>query len=238
VARKGKKKKYFKYIFNVLLLGGIIFAIYYYYPKFKSNVDTLMQKDSLVIKSVIITGCVNTTEDNIRSLVNVKTGDLITSINVKSIEENVKTNPWIANSHVFIDYPNDLKIEVIEKTPVAVVRQGNEKIIVNEKGDLLTKENVEKFKELPVIKSKKENVAEIMEYMKTQPYFYEEWISAELVNNRRWNIIISNGIEVKLPEENVIEALDKLNELRLKGQLFNYDVRSIDMRLSDRITLK
>jgi cell division protein FtsQ len=59
-----------------------------------------------------------------------------------------------------------------------------------------------------------------------------------LVGERRWNLRLSNGIDVKLPETGVAEALDQLAALGRDKQLFARDITIVDLRFPDRVIVR
>lgn len=69
------------------------------------------------------------------------------------------------------------------------------------------------------------NIANIIDYM--------EWIE-----NRRWNIITSDGITVMLPESDPIAAVRGLISLNENQRILNRKLKTIDMRDTSRILVK
>jgi cell division protein FtsQ len=59
-----------------------------------------------------------------------------------------------------------------------------------------------------------------------------------LVAERRWNLRLKNGVDVRLPEFDVEQALDQLAALERDTRLSNRDITAIDLRLADRITVR
>jgi cell division protein FtsQ len=58
------------------------------------------------------------------------------------------------------------------------------------------------------------------------------------VGERRWNLRLDNGIDIRLPETNLNGALDTLTKLDAQDNLFSRDITAIDMRLPDRLTVR
>jgi cell division protein FtsQ len=58
------------------------------------------------------------------------------------------------------------------------------------------------------------------------------------VADRRWNLRLKNGIDVRLPETNVEQALDRLVALDREKKILSRDVLAIDLRLPDRVTVR
>jgi cell division protein FtsQ len=59
-----------------------------------------------------------------------------------------------------------------------------------------------------------------------------------LVSERRWNLKLKNGIDVRLPESGIERALDTLVELDREKKLLSRDIVAIDLRLPDRVTVR
>jgi cell division protein FtsQ len=59
-----------------------------------------------------------------------------------------------------------------------------------------------------------------------------------LVGERRWNLRLKNGIDVRLPESDVAPALARLVALDNEKNLITRDIVAIDLRLPDRVTVR
>jgi cell division protein FtsQ len=59
-----------------------------------------------------------------------------------------------------------------------------------------------------------------------------------LVADRRWDLRLSNGIDVQLPEDDVAAALHRLVELDRDKKLLSRDITAVDLRLPDRVTVR
>ncbi len=55
---------------------------------------------------------------------------------------------------------------------------------------------------------------------------------------RRWNLKLNNGLDIRLPENDPAGALDTLVTLDREKKLLSRDIASIDLRLDDRITVR
>jgi cell division protein FtsQ len=59
-----------------------------------------------------------------------------------------------------------------------------------------------------------------------------------LVAERRWNLRLKNGIEVRLPETDPEHALQTLVQLDHDKKLLSRDIVAVDLRLADRVTVR
>ena len=62
--------------------------------------------------------------------------------------------------------------------------------------------------------------------------------AAILVAERRWNLRLSNGIDVRLPETDVEGALDRLVALDRDKKILSRDITMVDLRLPDRVSVR
>ena len=62
--------------------------------------------------------------------------------------------------------------------------------------------------------------------------------AAILVGERRWNLRLKDGLDVRLPENDVGNALAELSRLDKEEKLFSRDIVAVDMRLPDRLTVQ
>jgi cell division protein FtsQ len=79
------------------------------------------------------------------------------------------------------------------------------------------------------------DVAEITSAAQTLGSYidYLEWIE-----NRRWNMVLQNGVTVMLPEENPTAAIREFISLNERQNILARDIRTIDMRDNARILVK
>jgi cell division protein FtsQ len=62
--------------------------------------------------------------------------------------------------------------------------------------------------------------------------------AAIYVGERRWNLRLNNGLDIRLPENDVGNALATLTKLDNDDKLFSRDIVAVDMRLPDRLTVR
>jgi cell division protein FtsQ len=70
------------------------------------------------------------------------------------------------------------------------------------------------------------------------PSIADQVQAAVLVAERRWTLHLKNGVEVLLPEHEPDRALAVLTDLDRSKQLLTRDITAVDLRLSDRVTVR
>jgi cell division protein FtsQ len=77
-----------------------------------------------------------------------------------------------------------------------------------------------------------------MSLLDRYPLVRQQMRAAVLVAERRWNIVLKNGIDVRLPETGVEQALTMLVSLDRDDKLLSRDITAVDLRLPDRVTVR
>ena len=66
----------------------------------------------------------------------------------------------------------------------------------------------------------------------------EKVVASVRVGERRWNLRMSNGSDVMLPEGHEVAALDRLMQLQQQHDVLDRPLAAIDMRLPDRLVFR
>ena len=70
------------------------------------------------------------------------------------------------------------------------------------------------------------------------PAIREQVRACVLVAERRWNLKLKNGVDVRLPENDVERALDTLAGLDRDKRLLSRDILAVDLRSPDRVVVR
>ena len=63
-------------------------------------------------------------------------------------------------------------------------------------------------------------------------------VAGTLVSGRRWTLKIDNGMDVRLPEQAPAAAVARLVKLEREHGIFEKDIISLDLRMSDRVVVR
>ena len=58
------------------------------------------------------------------------------------------------------------------------------------------------------------------------------------LGERRWNLRLNDGLDIRLPENDAGNALAALSKFDKEDRLFSRDIVAVDMRLPDRLTVQ
>ena len=137
--------------------------------------------------------------------------------------------------------PDTLIINIEEYLPFAIWKTNGDIHLIDEEGKIISISDKEKSKFLHLIvvagEDSKNNIDSLFNMLSSNPTLFSRIKSAIFVGKRRWNLELDNGIIIKMPEKNIINAWDKLDKiLSINGS--EIGIKSIDLRNSDKIFLE
>ena len=152
----------------------------------------------------------------------------------------LKTNPWIADATVLKLFPDRLQIGITERRPFALWQVNGKVSVVADDGTVLEPYVARRFTRLPFVVGRGAEVRAqaFLAQLGRFPAIRDQVRASVLVAERRWNLRLVNGLEVHLPEEDVADALERLEALDRESKLLSRDIVAVDLRLTDRVTVR
>jgi cell division protein FtsQ len=167
----------------------------------------------------------------------------ITSLLFLDVEETrarLKTNPWIADAAVLKLYPGELQIAIEERTAFALWQKNRRLSVIAADGTVLEPYVTPPYTRLPLVvgEGAQARAKELVALLDRHPTLRDHVRASVLVGERRWNLRLHNGVDVRLPELDPAAALERLVALEREKRLITRDIVSIDLRLRDRVTVR
>jgi cell division protein FtsQ len=161
-------------------------------------------------------------------------------LDVEETRERLKTNPWIADATVLKLYPGELQIHIKEREAFALWQKDGRVSVIAADGTVLEPYVSPRLLRLPLIVGRGADTRanEFLALLDRYPAIREQVRASILVGQRRWNLRLKNGLDVRLPEANVASALERLIALDREAKLLSRDIVAIDLRLPDRVTVR
>ncbi len=103
------------------------------------------------LKEIHVTGNNRLSYGDILNSGNVGLGLNCLDMNVAEVEENLSANPWVQSIVVRREFPNRLRIDVIEKTPMFWLRQGDGLYFADATGKVIAPMHPGEMASLPVL---------------------------------------------------------------------------------------
>jgi cell division protein FtsQ len=194
----------------------------------------------LRVTDVVIEGRANTPEPLLRAAIGINKGDPILGFSLDDTRARIETIPWVEQATVERRLPGTVVINLKERAPFAIWQNQGKFVLVDRNGQIVTNQDVAAFRRLPLIVGlgAPAAAAELLDALQDRPALAEKVAAAVRVGERRWNLRMTNGTDVMLPEGHVIVALDRLIELQRDHAVLERPLAAIDLRLGDRLVFR
>jgi cell division protein FtsQ len=192
------------------------------------------------VVDIKIEGRANTPEPFLRAALGINKGDPIIGFSLEQARRNIEKLTWVAHAAVERRLPGTIVVALTEKRPFAVWQYQGKDTLIDRDGNLVTDEDLSKYRQLPLIvgAGAPEAARTLIDALIDRPTIFEHVVAAMRVGERRWNLRLKNHADVLLPEGHEIEALDRLVILQRDTALLDRPLAAIDMRLADKLVLR
>ena len=192
------------------------------------------------ITSVAINGRKQLTQDEVLAIGGVNGRSSLLFLDAATVRDKLKANPWIGDATVLKLYPGRLQIDVVERSAFALWQQDGRLAVIADDGAVLEPYVSRRFLSLPLVvgKGAETRARDFLALLARYPQVRAATKAAILVGERRWNLRLKDGLDIRLPENDVGNALAALSKLDKEVRLFSRDIVAIDMRLADRLTVQ
>jgi cell division protein FtsQ len=191
----------------------------------------------MTIKNIEVSGREKTDTNALLAAIGQKPGTPIITFDVDAARERIEELSWVRSATVERQLPDTLIVSVIERQPLALWQtEDRGHVLIDGDGEQLQNYELGDYLNLPVLvgDDAPENAAEMLRTIQTIPHLYNQVTGAQRIGHRRWNIQLSNGMFVRLPEQNMDKAWQRLELLDQAHGLLDRDVLIVDLRLPDR----
>ena len=194
----------------------------------------------LRVTDVVIEGRANTPEPLLRAALAVNKGDPILGFSVEMARQRIESLSWVEQATVERQLPGTVVVYLKERRPFAVWQNQGKFALIDRNGQLVADQNVSEFRTLPLVVGvgAPAGAAVLIDALTDRPELQKRVVAAVRVGERRWNLRLTSGTDVMLPEGHEVAALDRLLQLHQQHELLDRPLAAIDMRLGDRLVVR
>lgn len=149
-------------------------------------------------------------------------------------------SPWIDNVSINRQFPNKIAVAIEEYKPFVVWEDKGKKYAVDKNGHNIEIDSSDhRFDSIIVLSGNDayKNVNSLFNIFVNDPAVSQDIYSATWVSNRRWDIRFNDGLIVKLPENDISKAWQRLMQIKEVEGAFSH-LKAIDLRIADKIYLE
>lgn len=207
---------------------------------FWQNMCVFAEQRGLVLKTLVVEGTFNFKKKDLLKALKVTSGYSLFRYDPERMRQEAEKLPWVRSAKIQRFFPHTLSIKIAERVPIAIWQKDKKLTLVDDQGMLVTGMDIKKFPYLPLIVGDKspERAPELFSVLSADPRLQKRLTTAILISERRWDLILQPGIKVKLPESNLVEALNQLAKIEQDKSFPPQDILSIDLRVSGRFYVR
>lgn len=177
----------------------------------------------------------------ILAALNVQPGDSLLGVDLQASRQRLESIDWVAGATVERRLPDTLYVTLRERRAVALWQSGQEYTLIDRNGRTVRASRMPPGAESLLLlggAGAPEHVGELLLLLAYEPALTRQLRAAVWVGQRRWNLVLNNGVEIWLPEEDAVAALQQLAKLDERHKLLSREYGVVDFRLPDKLYLR
>jgi len=207
---------------------------------FKDARDTAANAMGFRIAAISLTGPKEVSREEVLTIAGVTGRASLLFLDVDAARTRLLANPWIADAAVLKLYPDRLQISITERQAFALWQKDGRVSVIAADGTVLEPFVEDRYLGLPLVvgRGAQLQARDFLAIIDRYPDIRAVLRASVMVAERRWNLRLKNGVDVRLPETNVAPALDRLVALDREKKLLSRDIVAVDLRLPDRVSVR
>lgn len=243
VAGSGLHRRPIWLLTGILIVGSFVAAIIAggYVPRafrlMGEDADALVADAGFGISSVHLAGNVRTQPSQILAALGFEPGQSIFGADIQGARQKLLALDWVADAQVRRQYPDSITVSLVEKLPFALWQTPSGLFVVERSGRVITRAEAAEFPRLPFFlgDGAPPSGAELVDAIAQHRAVVARVKAMERVSNRRWNLLLDDGVIVELPETGWAKQLDELEHLIVDKAVLERDIKEIDLRSPDNM---
>jgi cell division protein FtsQ len=194
----------------------------------------------LVVTDIEVEGRTTTDAATIMAALAAVRGTPILGVSPSRAQRQLERLPWVRSASIERRLPGTLFVRLVERQPLAVWQHDGRQELIDRSGEVIAVNDLGRFAKLPTVvgENAPAHAATLLDMLASEPDLARRVTAAIRVDDRRWNLRIDNAIDVLLPEEGAAAAWSRLAALERTKSLLQRDIKTVDLRLPDRLVLR
>jgi cell division protein FtsQ len=192
------------------------------------------------VKRITIEGQQHVTDAELAAALGAGPGSMILAFDTDAAKERLEHVPFIRHAQVMRLLPSTLQVVIEERVPFAVWQSKGKTYVIDAEGTVLAPAVREAYADLPLVvgDGAEKHAAALVKTLRPFDELNQQLLAAIRVGDRRWNLKLTSGIDILLPDDAVTDALETLLRLDHERGLLKRDIAAVDLRLADRVSVR
>ncbi|MBO6521302.1 MAG: FtsQ-type POTRA domain-containing protein [Rhodospirillales bacterium] len=192
------------------------------------------------VQEVMVSGRQQTDRNTLIKALNVSRGAPILAFDINAAKARLEVLPWVRASTIERMLPDTILISIVEREPLALWQKDSKLHLIDAEGSVILSDGLEPYADLLVVvgDGAEMQAGALLALLGTEPTLMQQVRAATWVGNRRWNLHLKGGIDVRLPEDDAQNAWARLATYHRNHKVLDKDVTVLDLRIPDRLIVK
>lgn len=192
------------------------------------------------VKDMLVAGKQETKPEALMAALRIGYGDPILAFDATAAKARIEALPWVLSASVERVLPDTIIVRVQERQPLAVWQNRGEYQLIDATGKPIPGAALDRFANLLQVvgEDAPAHAADLVRLLRTEPALAGRVKAAVRVGDRRWNLRLDNGVDVRLPEQDAQAAWARLADYERTHKVLERDVQVLDLRLPDRLIVR
>jgi len=228
-----------------IVIGGMSYAISSgYFDQIFGRMTRVfhaeMVDNGFKVESVLVDGRENTSRDALKYLVSIDKGQSIFQPDLSDLKDKLEHLTWVKSATVERRLPDTIAVRLNERRPLALWQHQGKLSVIDTDGIVLSDNNLGRFKNLLILvgEDAPSHAADLVAMISAESDLKSRVESAKWIGGRRWDLYLKNGVSVKLPEDDLGQAVRRLANAQGEAKLMDRKIQSIDLRDPLRIVVQ
>ena len=194
----------------------------------------------LRVQRVVVQGRLNTPQAQLDRAIGAPPGTPLLAVSIAEARARLESIAWVQSATVERRLPDTILVSLVERRPFAVWQNQGRFSLIDREGQTVPDQDIAAFGQLPLVvgAGAPAAAAALLDALAAYPPLLTHVVAAVRVGGRRWNLHLTSGGDVLLPEGQEAAALKRLAELQQAHALLDRPLQVVDMRLPDRLVLR
>jgi cell division protein FtsQ len=208
--------------------------------KIDQQVEIALVATGFSIEQVHVEGRNKTEIEALKAALSIDAGSSILHYDTELARERIEDLDWVNEAQVIRFLPDTIHVVVVERSPIAIWQMKKQLYLIDRTGFVVGQAVDDQYLQLPLVvgEGAEKGAAQLIDILDQHPDLQAQVVAAVRVGQRRWNLRLKSGLDIRLPAEDTGAALERLIKYDSEFDLLSQAIVSIDMRLPDRIYLK
>jgi cell division protein FtsQ len=189
---------------------------------------------------VTVSGATHMTESRILSLAGISSTTSLPFFDVAGARARLEADPLVKQASVRKLYPDRIVVDIVERTPYGLWQIDGRVRVVAADGAPIGDVSDGRYVDLPFVVGEGANarLREFTAILQAMQELRPRVEAGVLIGERRWNLKLKSGIEIKLPEADPKSAIASLLALQRQSRILERDILALDFRVPGRVFVR